>query len=241
MSTGSVDDRENQLAAQAEALDLALAAGEAPTLAQGDADSGEAFSALLAAHATLQLLERVWPRGTPRTAQRAESERDAAPRAFGRFRVIKELGRGGFGVVFLAIDPQLNRPVALKLPLAEALLQSEVRQRFLREARAAGARSSQRDSSLRGRRGQFDLLPGFVLLRWTDPLGVAAQTGERPSLRTTRRLVADMASAVRHSHDRGILHRDLKPSNVIMDLGRRAWFPRSQAPEGSLEPAFQRR
>ena len=139
VSTGSVDDRENQLAAQAEALDLALAAGEVPTLAQGDADSGEAFSALLAAHATLQFLERVWPRGTPRTAQRAESERDAAPRAFGRFRVIKELGRGGFGVVFLAIDPQLNRPVALKLPLAEALLQSEVRQRFLREARAAGA------------------------------------------------------------------------------------------------------
>ena len=93
MSTGSVDDRENQLAAQAEALDLALAAGEAPTPAQGDADSGEAFSALLAAHATLQFLERVWPRGTPRTAQRAESERDRSAQQFPAVRVSLILAR----------------------------------------------------------------------------------------------------------------------------------------------------
>src|SRR5262249_17850623 len=59
------------------------------------------------------------------------------PASLGRFEVRRELGRGGFGVVFLAHDPQLRREVALKVPHAEALLHPDLRARFLREARAA--------------------------------------------------------------------------------------------------------
>ena len=59
------------------------------------------------------------------------------PRQIGRFEIIRELGRGGLGVVFLARDPVLKRDVALKIPRPEALLTPDLRQRFTREAEAA--------------------------------------------------------------------------------------------------------
>jgi serine/threonine protein kinase len=57
--------------------------------------------------------------------------------SLGRFQIRRELGRGSFGVVFLAYDPQLHREVALKVPRPDVLVSAEMRERFLREARAA--------------------------------------------------------------------------------------------------------
>ncbi len=61
------------------------------------------------------------------------------PKTIGRFQIRKVLGRGCNGVVFLAHDPSLNRDVALKVPLLDALLDPSLRSRFLREAKAAAA------------------------------------------------------------------------------------------------------
>ena len=139
---------------------------------------------------------------------------------FGKFRIIRELGRGGFGVVFLAIDHELRRQVALKLPRADAAQTPEVRERFVREARAAAALDHPNLVPLyeAGEVGKVQYLAsayceGPTLARWLkehkDPV----------SPRLAARLVGDMADAVQHAHDRGVLHRDLKPSNILMQRG----------------------
>ena len=80
----------------------------------------------------LILLDRVWPREDTVLARP-----DPVPDMLGRFRIIKELGRGGFGVVFLAEDPLLGRKLALKVPRVEVLSRGDAWRRFLREATAA--------------------------------------------------------------------------------------------------------
>src|SRR5205085_10713993 len=66
---------------------------------------------------------------------------DSLPADLGRYRLLKELGRGGMGAVYLAHDTQLDRQVAIKIPLFAATAGNEARERFLREARAAATLS----------------------------------------------------------------------------------------------------
>src|SRR5262249_30620410 len=72
-----------------------------------------------------------------RRALRRSSPTRTAPLLLGRFQVGRELGRGAFGVVFLAPGPVLHRDVAIKVPRADALVTPELRERFQREAQAA--------------------------------------------------------------------------------------------------------
>jgi serine/threonine-protein kinase len=135
----------------------------------------------------------------------------------GRFELRRELGRGGFGVVFLALDTRLQREVALKVPHAHALMTADLRSRFQQEARATAALDHPHLVPLyeAGEVGPISYLasaycPGINLAEWLRrhlapvPIPDAAA------------LVAKLAEAIAHAHERSIWHRDLKPANVLL-------------------------
>src|SRR5262249_24922651 len=143
---------------------------------------------------------------------------EPGPSRIGRFEVRRELGRGSFGVVFLAYDPRLCRQVALKVPRPEVLQTSDLRRRFEREARAAAGLDPPNIVPVfeAGEEASVAYIasaycPGPTLAAWLK----AQEDPVAPQL--AARIVFKLAQAIAHAHSRGVLHRDLKPGNVIME------------------------
>src|SRR5262245_16461378 len=142
--------------------------------------------------------------------------------ALGRFEIRRELGRGGFGVVYLAYDPRLRRQVALKVPRPEVLITPDLRERFHREARTAAALHHPNLVPLYevGEVGPICFLvsaycPGPTLADWLRHHARAVP------YRETATLVAILADAVYYAHCRGVVHRDLKPANILLTADSR--------------------
>ena len=140
----------------------------------------------------------------------------SAPMTVGRFVIQSVLGQGGFAKVFLAFDPRLERQVALKIPLPNAISDEAARRRFQREAKAAAILSHPAivpiyESGVAGLTSYiaFGYCPGSTLGEW-----LATQPTISPALAAS--IVAKIADAVAHAHQRGIVHRDLKPSNILL-------------------------
>jgi eukaryotic-like serine/threonine-protein kinase len=153
----------------------------------------------------------------PDSAPRRSSGPRAAPARVGRFQVVRELGRGAFGIVFLAFDPLLGREVALKLPTLQVVLTPGLCRRFLREAQAAAGLSHPNlvnvfETGAWGPAAYIatEYCPGETLAAWLQnrdtPVPVAAAAT----------LVATLARALDYAHNQGVIHRDLKPSNVVL-------------------------
>ena len=142
-------------------------------------------------------------------------------RTFGDYELIEELARGGMGVVYRARKLKLNREVAVKLMLHGALASTADVDRFRAEARNAAALKHPHIIAIHEVsewEGQhyfsMDLIEGRNLAEIT-------RSGPLPARRAAALLV-EIAGAVQHAHEHGILHRDLKPSNVIVDAAGHA-------------------
>jgi WD40 repeat protein/serine/threonine protein kinase len=135
-----------------------------------------------------------------------------------RFEIIDELGQGGYGIIYRAVDPQLNRVVALKVPRPEIVVATELRWRVWREARAAAGLSHPNIATVYeiGQLGPVcwiaqEYCRGPSLDDWL------ARFRHVESAREAAQFVATLADGVEHAHGRGVLHRDLKPSNVLLE------------------------
>ncbi|WP_367132543.1 protein kinase [Saccharothrix sp. HUAS TT1] len=134
--------------------------------------------------------------------------------AGGRFRRIRQLGRGGFGTVWLAVDEQLARTVAVKLAHAP---DNDTEQRMLREARALAA--VRHPNCVR----VFDIVQDpdglAIVMEYIDgqPLSDVVLKNGLLADTLAARLWVNMADALVAAHEQGVLHRDVKPSNVIVD------------------------
>ncbi len=138
------------------------------------------------------------------------------PRPFGDYLLLRELGRGGMGVVYEARQQSLARTVALKMVLRGDLASAADRARFRTEAEAA-ARLVHPNIVTVYEVGEHDGQPYFAMQYVAGPT-LAGRVAQGPlPPRDAARLVAQIARAVDHAHRRGILHRDLKPSNILLE------------------------
>jgi serine/threonine protein kinase len=138
--------------------------------------------------------------------------------SIGRYRLIRQIGEGGMGTVYEAEDTQLQRCVALKIPLFKGsdAKQEEMRLRFLREARAAAIVDHPNVCKVYDV-GEQDSRP-FVVMAFVDGGSLAdrLQTGRRVKARDAVKLTMRIANGLVAVHAHGIVHRDLKPANILM-------------------------
>ncbi len=127
------------------------------------------------------------------------------------------LGTGGFGVVYLAEDTQLNRKVALKLPHLEGVFSPEKRRRFSAEATTAA--NLDHPGIVRVYEAHLDGLMPYIASEYCDGPNLAdwlSNISALPSWQDCVELVANVADAVDYAHRQGVFHRDLKPANILI-------------------------
>ena len=165
------------------------------------------------------------------------------PAEFGRYRVERLLGKGGMGAVYLAVDSQLNRKVALKIPFFDAREEPKRQERFLREARSA-ARLHHPNICTVFDVGEVSGRPFITMAFITGkPLEDLFDEDRLLPVSTVVGIIRKMALALQKAHDLSIVHRDLKPANVmitpdgepvIMDFGLAKQIGQTDAAEAKL-------
>lgn len=155
----------------------------------------------------------------PKTTSDTATVSDAVslPKAIDRYRIGRILGQGGFGVVYLAQDDQLSRPVAIKVPHRKLVNHPEDADAYLIEARTVANLDHPNIVPVHdvGRTEQF---PCFVVSKYIDGTDLATRLKQsRLSLHEAVGLVATVAEALHHAHKQSLVHRDIKPGNILLD------------------------
>ena len=148
---------------------------------------------------------------------------DPLEKTLGRYKIVGEIGRGATGAVYRAVDPMIEREVAIKtlLPDLPADIVPEVRERFLREARSAGRLNHPNIVTIHDV-GEHD---GIAYIAMELLQGRSLQQvlrGERLPFATSAELCAQVGDALDHAQRFSIVHRDVKPANIMVDPAGRA-------------------
>lgn len=146
----------------------------------------------------------------------------------GRYEVVRELGKGAMGVVYLAKDPLIGRLVALKTIRAAAHADDdetkEFQQRFIREAQAAGILNHPSIVTVHDIGQDDSNNTSFIAMEYVEGnnLKEVLAQGRALSFEQIADLVSQVAEALDFAHAKGIVHRDVKPANIILLEGNRA-------------------
>jgi serine/threonine protein kinase/formylglycine-generating enzyme required for sulfatase activity len=145
------------------------------------------------------------------------------PPMIGRYRIVRRLGQGGFGLVYLARDDDLDRQVAIKVPSPERVSGLDDAEQYLREARALARLDHPRIVPVHDV-GRTEDGHCYVVSRYVEGSNLAERIRQgRWSFRESAALVAVVAEALHHAHTRGLVHRDIKPANILIDLQGQPW------------------
>ncbi len=157
----------------------------------------------------------------------ANSAKDPAsasvPEQIGRYRVMRVLGQGGFGVVYLAYDEKLRRKVAIKVPHRDLLSGASDIDAHLTEAQIVAGLEHPNIVPVFDV-GTCDECPFFIVSKFIE--GTTLRTrlnAARMGIAEAVRLAAVVAETLQYAHTQGLVHRDIKPANILLEVGGKAY------------------
>ena len=147
----------------------------------------------------------------------APAERPGELGRIAHYRVVRELGRGGMGMVYAAIDTRLERKLALKVMLPKFAANPSAKERFLREARAA-AKISHDNVVTVYEADERDGVP-YISMQYLQgyPLDEYLKKKGNPSIAQVLRIARETAAGLSAAHQIGLVHRDIKPANLWLE------------------------
>ncbi len=137
----------------------------------------------------------------------------------GRYSLVRELGRGGMGVVFLAREVALDRLVAIKLLPPALAANAALRDRFLREARTAAQLSHPHIVAIHSVESAGALVFFVMAYIGGETLGERLRARGALPIAEALRVMQEVSWAIAHAHARGVIHRDIKPDNILLEEG----------------------
>src|SRR5579872_3725418 len=155
---------------------------------------------------------------TPRLHTAPELDVFPAPRTLGRYELLEQVGKGGMGVVYRAVDPSIGRTVAIKTIRLDSAVEEqrpELRARLLRESQAGGQLTHPNIVAVDDVSEEGDI--AYIVMEFVvgSTLEHTLAADSRVlSTAETQRIVEECAGALDYAHGRGVVHRDIKPANI---------------------------
>jgi tRNA A-37 threonylcarbamoyl transferase component Bud32 len=139
----------------------------------------------------------------------------------GKYKITSILGKGAMGIVYRALDPDINREVAVKTIrfdlVSEEDDREEMMERFMREAQAAGKLTHSNIITIYDVGREKDMTYIVMQLIEGKSLQKVISSGEKISTQELIQLMDQLCKALDYAHDNGIIHRDIKPANILLD------------------------